>query len=199
MLKRMQQALLDRPTNGFSIADVPNMSAAQMRRALASVCPVLWTNEALEAMGEAELRQQLHERLREGVRYFDEFDFSGMSAEQLRTAIRNDYPGLFTDEQFESFSKTRLREILRERRRLGIWEQVCLFGERNLCMSVCVVHTACKVPFLALLSWSLHVLFFHYLSHTLSAPLCHRRSGYWRHDCGSTERIFARAQPCTLV
>lgn len=131
MLKRMQQALLERPANGFSITDVPNMSAAQMRRALASVCPVLWTNEALEAMDEAELRQQLNDRLREGVRYFDDFDFSGMSAEQLRTAIRNDHPGLFTEDQFDSFSKGRLREILRERRRLGIWEQVCNVASRE--------------------------------------------------------------------
>ena len=120
----MRQALLDRHPCGFTIADIPDMSAVQMCRALASVCPGLWTNEALEAMHEDELRQQLLERLRQGVRYFDEFDFARMTAQQLRAAIRNDHPGLFTEEQFDFLTPAHLRKTLRERRRLGIWEQV---------------------------------------------------------------------------
>ena len=127
ILKQMRQALLDRPPVGFCFADVPNMSPEQLRRALASVCPGLWTNEAIEAMQEDDLRQQLQKRLRKGGRYFDEFDIAGMRVQQLRAAIRNDHPGLFTEAQFDFLSSARLRKTLSERRTLGIWEEVCCF------------------------------------------------------------------------
>ena len=105
---------------GFMLADVAIMTPTQMRTALASVCPGLWTSEELKAMDEDELREQLSKRLRAGVRYFDRSDIECMDNDQLRAVIRTYWPDLISDEEITRMSRQRLQKKIWNLRALAM-------------------------------------------------------------------------------
>ena len=115
--KQLRGFARTRRNGGFTIKDVFTMTPTQMRRALARVCPGLWTEDELKAMGEYALREALLHRLQPGVRYYGESDLAGLSTQQLRVALILQQPGVYED--VDTMKTRALRAALRRGRRFA--------------------------------------------------------------------------------
>ena len=115
----LRAAMRTRRARGFRKEDIGDMSDPQLRSALASVCPGLYSEKELAAMDEDELRLQLRQRTRANVCYYDESDLAGMDAEQLRLALHFEALELLGDAEIATMDDATLRAQLDQHRRLG--------------------------------------------------------------------------------
>ena len=173
MSEREIRAIVYPRDNGFTAGDLHYMNAPQLREAMDTLCPGLFSAAELQSTDAKQLRQQLWARMAPGQVYLRESDLLSMHTNELRTAILGHDLRSLNRNEIARMDAATLRKELQKRRRLGYTEKVI---------------SAMHVP--------AHT---NYFRHCISCSMCALLPpGYRRHVARTAAHRAQGAQPETL-